>query len=391
MALDPRAGVRAAALVSIAALGFASCSSGSHKSTTLRTSSAGGSDKILKIGFFGALSGPDNQQGINIRNGEELAVSQYDAINPAVEVTLDLFDSQGDSALANNGATKLINDKVVAVIGPASPGESVLADPIFEQAGIPNITASATKTNLAQSGWKYFHRVLADDSAQGPADANYLVKTLGLKKIAVIDDTSSYGKALGDSVRSTVATDGGTVVLNDQIDPRAGDYGATVDRTVAAKPDAVFFAGYYDAAGRLINQLKGKAYFGKFMSGDGSDDARFLTDAGGAPAEGAFLSCPCADTSNEPEAQPFNAAYLAQFGLAPAVYSAEAYDATNAVLQAIKSGNTTPSAINHYLAKIDFQGATKEIKFQSDGNIAGSPIYIYKVENGQIAQIGTSS
>ena len=390
MALDPRAGLRVAALVSIAALGFASCSSGSHKSTT-RTSSAGGSGRMLKIGFFGALSGPDNQQGINIRNGEELAVSQYDAINPAVKVTLDLFDSQGDSALANYGATKLINDKVVAVIGPASPGESALADPIFEQAGIPNVTASATKTNLAQHGWKYFHRVLADDSAQGPADADYLVKTLGLKKIAVIDDTSSYGKGLGDSVRSRVATDGGTVVLNGQIDPRAGDYGATVDRTVAAKPDAVFFAGYYDAAGRLINQLKGKAYFGKFMSGDGSDDASFLTDAGGAPSEGAFLSCACADTSNEAEAQPFNAAYLAQFGLAPAVYSAEAYDATNAVLQAIKSGNTTPPAINNYLATIDFQGATKQIKFLSDGNIVGGPIYIYKVENGQIVQIGTSS
>jgi branched-chain amino acid transport system substrate-binding protein len=387
---DHRAGLKAAALVSIATLGIAACGSSSKSSNSSGTS-GGGSAQTVKIGFFGALTGADAQLGINIRNGEELAISQYDATNPKVKVTLDPFDSQGDPAQANNGATKLISDKVVAVIGPAFSGESGVADPIFEQAAIPNVSASATKVTLAQNGWKYFHRVVADDSAQGPADADYLVKTLGLKKIAVIDDASSYGQGLADAVRQQVAADGGTVVVSDHVDPKAADYGATVNKIVPTHADAVFFGGYYDAAGRLVNQLRAKSYAGKFMSGDGSEDARFVSDAGGAPAEGAYLSCACADVTSQSNAQSFTAAYRAQFGVAPAIYSAEAYDATNAVLQALKAGNTTATAINTYLATINYQGITKAIKFQSDGNIVGSTIYIYQVKNGQIVQIGTAS
>jgi branched-chain amino acid transport system substrate-binding protein len=387
---DHRAGLKAAALVSIATLGVAACSS-SSKSSNSSTSGGGGSGQSVKLGFFGALTGADAQLGINIRNGEQLAISQYNATNPKVKVTLDAFDSQGDPAQANNGATKLINDKVVAVIGPAFSGESGVADPIFEQAGIPNISASATKVTLAQNGWKFYHRVVADDNAQGTGDADYLVKTLGGKKVAVIDDASSYGQGLADAVRSGVTAAGGTVALNDHIDPKAADYGATVNKIVSAKPDAVFFGGYYDAAGRLVNQLKAKGYAGVFMSGDGSEDQKFVTDAGGAPAEGAYLSCACADSTKIPAAQAFNAAYQAQIGSAPEIYSAESYDATNAVLQAIKSGATTPAAINSYLSTIDYQGITKTIKFQPNGNIYGGTIYVYKVESGKLVQIGTTS
>ena len=386
---DHRAGLRAAALVSIAALGVAACGSSSKPSSS--GTSSGGSGKTVKVGFFGALTGADAQLGINIKDGEQLAISQYDATNPSVKVTLDAFDSQGDPAQANNGATKLIADKVVAVIGPAFSGESGVADPIFEQAGIPNVSASATKVTLAQNGWKFFHRVVADDAAQGTGDADYLVKTLGLKKVAVIDDASSYGQGLADQVRSTVASDGGTVAVSDHVDPKAADYGASVDKVIAAKPDAVFFGGYYDAAGRLINQLKAKGFTGAFMSGDGSEDVKFVTDAGGAPAEGAYLSCACADSTKLPAAQAFNAAYQAQIGSAPAIYSAESYDATNAVLQAIKSGATTSAAINTYLASVDYTGITKTIKFQSDGNIFGGTIYVYKVENGALVQTTTTN
>ena len=387
---DHRAGLKAAALVSIAALGVAACSS-SSKSSTSGSSGSGGSGKTVKVGFFGALTGADAQLGINIRNGAQLAISQYDATNPSVKVTLDQFDSQGDPAQANNGATKLISDHVVAVIGPAFSGESGVADPIFEQAAIPNISASATKVTLAQNGWKYFHRVLAADDAQGAGDADYLVKTLGAKKVAVIDDASSYGQGLADAVRADVVTAGGAVALSDHIDPKAADYGATVNKIVAAKPDAVFFGGYYDAAGRLINQLKAKGFSGAFMSGDGSEDVKFVTDAGGAPAEGAYLSCACADITKIAAAQAFTAAYQAQIGSPPEIYSAEAYDAANAVLQAIKSGATTPTAINTYLSTINYTGITKTIKFQPNGNVYGGTIYVYKVENGALVQTGTTS
>jgi branched-chain amino acid transport system substrate-binding protein len=287
----------------------------------------------------------------------------------------------------------MIADKVVAVIGPAFSGESAAADPVLEQAGIPNVSASATNTKLATNGWKFFHRVIGDDAAQGTGDADYLVKTLHASNVAVIDDSSTYGEGLADTVRSQVKTDGGKDVLDDHVDPKGTDYGATVNKIVAAKPDAVFFGGYYDAAGRLINQLKSGGYTGTFMSGDGSEDQRFVTDAGGAPANGSYLTCPCADvtSSTNSQAEAFTSAYRAQFGVAPAIYSPEAFDATNTVLAAIKSGATTASAINAWLASNSYQGLTKTVKFQPDGNVNGTTIYIYQVKNLKIAQIGTAS
>jgi branched-chain amino acid transport system substrate-binding protein len=192
-------------------------------------------------------------------------------------------------------------------------------------------------------------------------------------------------------LRTNVASDAGQVVLNDHIDPNGADYGSTVNKIVAAKPAGVFFGGYYDAAGRLINQLRSDGYKGAFMSGDGSEDPHFIKDAGGAPAAGAYLSCACADATKIPSAQAFVSAYRAAYGTPPEIYSGEAYDATNFVLAAIKSGATAPSAINSYLGSNSFTGVTKTIKFQPNGNVSGGTIYVYQVKNGQIVQIGTTS
>jgi branched-chain amino acid transport system substrate-binding protein len=397
MAMARRVPVKVLAAVGAATLLVAACGSsksGSSSSTTAGSSasSAGpASGTSLKLGFFGALTGSDAQLGINIKDGEQLAVSQYDATNPSVKVVIDPFDSQGSPAQANNGATKLIGDKVVAVIGPAFSGESAAADPIFESAGIPNVSASATNVKLAENGWKFFHRDLAADDAQGKGDADYMVNTLHLKTVAVIDDSSVYGEGLANVVRSTLKSNGGKDVLDDHIDPNGADYGSTVNKIVASKADGTFFGGYYDAAGRLINQLRSAGYKGQFMSGDGSEDPHFIKDAGGAPAADAYLSCPCADATKLPAAQSFVSAYKAAFGTPPEIYSGEAYDATNFVLAAIKSGATTPAAINTYLANNSWNGVTKVVKFQPDGNVVGGTIYIYQVKGGQIVQIGTTS
>ena len=388
--------VKALAAAGTAALILTAC--GSSKSSSSSTTAAGSSTSsgaatatTLKLGFFGALTGSDAQLGINIKDGEQLAVSQYNATNPSVKVVIDPFDSQGSPAQANNGATKLISDKVVAVIGPAFSGESAAADPIFESAGIPNVSASATNVKLAENGWKFFHRDLAADDAQGKGDADYMVNTLGLKTVAVIDDSSVYGEGLANVVRSTLKSNGGKDVLDDHIDPNGADYGSTVNKIVASKADGTFFGGYYDAAGRLINQLRAAGYKGQFMSGDGSEDPHFIKDAGGAPAAGAYLSCPCADATKLPAAQSFVSAYQAAFSTPPEIYSGEAYDATNFVLAAIKSGATTPGAINTYLADNSWSGVTKVVKFQPDGNVVGGTIYVYQVKGGQIVQIGTTS
>lgn len=378
--------VRHLAVASMALTGLAACSGGSRKGSDAPTSAPA----ALRMGFFGALSGPDEAIGIDIEQGERLAVTLYDRSSPQFPVAIDYFDSKGDPSQAANGATTLIRDHDLAVIGPAFATESAAADPVFEQANVPDITASATNLDLAQNGWKFFHRVVADDGAQGRGDADFLVRQQGASSVAVVDDGSAYGSGLALQVAAQVRTDGGSVDVADHIDPSRTDYGPTVRQLVAARPAAVFFGGYYDAAGRLVRQLRSAGYKGVFMSGAGSDDTRFVTAAGGA-ADGAYVSCPCVDPSQDHSAASFVRAYKSMYHVSPGVYAAEAYDATNFVLAAIAAGDTTPVAVNDYLGSHSYEGVTKTIRFLPDGNVAGGTVYVYKVEGGKITEVGTTS
>ncbi|MBV8979739.1 MAG: branched-chain amino acid ABC transporter substrate-binding protein [Acidimicrobiia bacterium] len=376
--------LRVVAVAAVMATVVAACGGGSSKS-----SSSGSSGSAIKIGFFGALTGSNSPQlGINIRNGEKLAMDQYNK-TAKTKVTLVPYDSQGDPAQAPQLAQKAISDKVVAVIGPAFSGESKAADPIFEQGQIPNLSASATNAKLQLNGWKYFHRLLANDDKQGPADADYISKKLAAKKVAVIDDASEYGKGLGDVVRSKL---GSAVTVNDSVDPKAaaGNYSSTVNKVNAGKVDAVFYGGYYQDAGPLLKQLRDGQFKGAFVSGDGSLDQKLIDEAGTTAAEGAYITCACllAGASSDPAAQQFTKDYKASSGADPGTYSAEAYDGTNAVLKAIAAGNTTAQTINQFLTTVDFKGITKEIKFDPQGEVQGGAIYMYQVKDGKLALLG---
>jgi len=189
------------ALLGIAGLVAVGCGSSSKKAAS--SSSGGGCPSGITVGFFGALTGNNSPQlGINEANGVQLAIDQFNSAHPNCHVSYKPFDSQGDPAQAPALATTAINDKnVVAIVGPAFSGESKQANPIFNQAGLPIITASATNPSLSTNGWTIFHRAVANDDAQGPAVASYMLDTLHVKKAAVIDDASEYGKGLADIVR----------------------------------------------------------------------------------------------------------------------------------------------------------------------------------------------
>jgi branched-chain amino acid transport system substrate-binding protein len=352
-------------------------------------SSGGGS---ATIGFMGAQTGPNAQLGINISNGVELALEQHNAKSGVTQVKLIKYDTQGDPTQATNQAKKAITDKVVGVVGPAFSGESKTAVPILDEAGIPNVSPSATAVSLAQNGWKTWHRVLANDDVQGPGAADFLTKTVGAKTVAVIDDQSEYGKGLADAVRKQLATDGAKVAVNDSINPDASSFSSTVNKVKPANVDAVYFGGYYSAAGKLVKQLRDGGVQGTFMSGDGTLDAQFIT-GGGAAADGALLTCTCSSAvgSTDPAVQKFATDYKAKFNTDPATYSAEGFDATNAFLQAIDAGKTSTSDINDFVSSIDFKGVSKQIKFNPNGELSNDLLFVTEVKDGKLAFLGDTA
>src|SRR5512142_1083548 len=128
---------------------------GACNSTSKTTGAGSGSGKNCgyEIAFFGALTGSAANLGVNIEQGAELAVNQYNAKNGANCVTIKKFDSQGSADVAPGLARQLVTDKkILGIVGPAFSGESLAADPVFDEAGIPQITPSATNPVLATKG-----------------------------------------------------------------------------------------------------------------------------------------------------------------------------------------------------------------------------------------------
>ncbi|MGH9126351.1 MAG: branched-chain amino acid ABC transporter substrate-binding protein [Acidimicrobiales bacterium] len=378
-------------VVAVSLLG-AACGSSTKTAGTTGTTllpSPIGSDSVtcpagIKIGFFGALTGANAQLGLNEAQAEQVAITAFNESHAKCQIGYQGFDSQGDPSQAPALATQASGESsVVALIGPAFSGESEAADPIFTQAGLPTITVSATNPDLATHSWSIFHRAVANDNAQGPADAMFIANTLHAKKVAVIDDASSYGKGLADIVRSTLSSSGVQVYNPGSID-MSNNYPSTVNLVKAANVDAVFFGGYYAQAGPLALQLKNGGVTAPFISGDGSLDAHFVSGAGAA-ADGSYLSAPAAYALTDPADAAFVAAYTKKWSMAPALYSGEGFDATNELLSAIAAGNVTRSAINTYIGSHSYVGLLKTYAYAASGELKGSPIIIvHKVVNNQI-------
>ncbi|RFS85866.1 branched-chain amino acid ABC transporter substrate-binding protein [Actinomadura spongiicola] len=355
--------------------------------------SGGGGDEVT-IGFMGDLTGENSGLVIPPKQGAQLAIEQYNATNPKVKIKFKTYDSQGKAEQATplaQGAVK--DDKIVGLIGPAFSGESESVGPILEEAKVPSVSPSATSITLAEKGWKYWHRVVADDAVQSDGAANFLVNSVKAKKLYLVSDNQAYGKGLTDAI-AKAAGGKGAQTQTDAVDDKATDYSSTVNKINQFKPDAVYFGGYYAVAGRLFKQLREGGYKGKMMSGDGSLAAGLIEGAGQENAQGALLSCGClidAEGKTNEKAKKFATDYKTKFGSEVAIYSTEGYDAATAFIEAVKAGHTEPEAINNFLKTLNAQGVGKPIKFDDKGELAAQDIFIYEVKGNTIPLLGNSN
>jgi branched-chain amino acid transport system substrate-binding protein len=368
----------------------------------IASASGAASTPTYVIGYQGPLSGGNQQLGLNMVFAVELAINQANATHK-LPFTLQLktYDDQGDPTIAPTQAQSAVNQsKLVAVVGPAFSGATAASEPYYNAANIATVSPSATRVSLATSGWNNFFRVVADDSVQGPADADYAVKKLGAKSVYVVNDGSSYGSGIASQFQTQATADGATVTaatVNGTTGCSAGsgsatEYTAAAAQVVAAKPALLFYGGYYCDLGLFLGALQSAGYTGKVMSDDGSDSSSLIS--GTTPASAAnnvYVSCACSATVPAAFASAYQA--LSHFSAANATYAAESYDATNTIIAALKTvkAGTIASVRKELVSalhKITYKGITKTVAFQADGNISGSAIYVSQVQNGTLKQLG---
>jgi len=369
----------------------AACSDDDETTTTGASGTGGGgATGEFSIAWVGPLTGDAANLGIYIRDGAKVAVDEFNKANPGLKIVMKEFDTQGDPAQAPTVLDKYINDEsILGVLGPAFSGETRAVLPTLEENGLVMVSASATNVELPTvvPNSKSFHRVVPDDSAQAAGLVKFLENRLKPATIAIVHDNSEYGKGLAVDQLAAQMPSSINIVATEAIDPKSQDYSAAVNAVKAANPAAVFFGGYYEAAGRLKKQLSDAGVTAQFISDDGALDAGFVTAAGDS-ADGAILSCPCffASEAGGGAIGEFATKYEALIGNVPGTYSTEGYDAANILMTGIKEGNTTRTKLLEYvesLKKVDY-AISKDVTFADNGNIEAQGIFLFEVKDNTI-------
>lgn len=373
--------VRMAIPVAIGALALTGCGSDS-----------GGGDGTYKIAFQGPLSGDNVALGENMQNGVKLAIEQANA-SGKLDVKLEYFaaDDQGLPDKATAAAQKAIDDEsVVAVIGPAFSGPTNSSSPLYAEAGLVTVSPSATNPTLTdpKNEFTSLLRGVPNDNQQGAAMATFFAKNLQAKKVYLIDDKTDYGVGLAAVAEKDLKA-AGVEVVKKSVPQKTPDYSATAKDVVNSKADALVYAGYYQDLAPFSKKLKEAGFKGAAISGDGSNDMKYVELAGDA-SEGWYLTCPCTDATVEEGTKKFAEDYQKEFNRAPGTYSAEAYDLTNMVIEEIKKLGDKPEreALRDALAKATYKGLTKEFSFDENGEFKGKDIFLYQVKGGKIEYQG---
>src|SRR5579884_2193766 len=271
-AMCTRLVARVATILTVGLLA-AACSSAHHGTAAPSTASPPGAPTCppgLAVGFYGALTGPSATIGINQAGSVQLAVAQFDAAHSRCHVAYHSFDSRGDPATAPAlAATVAADQSVLGVIGPTLDDEAQQADAIFNAAGLPNVTVSATAASLAAQGWTTFHRGVANDNEEGPGIAAFIA-TLKANTVAVLHDGTTRAAEVAGIVRQQLEANGTMVqtftVTGSQADP------ATITALHAFDPRAVFYSNGDNQAGALLRQLRAAGVSATFVTNDAAVD-----------------------------------------------------------------------------------------------------------------------
>jgi branched-chain amino acid transport system substrate-binding protein len=386
--------LRSLSVLALAALMLSACGDDGGDTQT-GTGQTGGDTRTYAIAFVGPLTGDNANLGINIHNGAKVAVDEANkAGGPKIE--LKPFDTQGDPAQATTLKERFVNDQsIIGIVGPTFSGETRAVMQSLQEANLVMVSASATNAALptAVPNQTVFHRLVPDDDVQGKGVADYVSKKLAAKRAAYVHDNSEYGKGFADGTRTLMEGAGVPTVANETIDPRSQDFSAVVNRLRTANPDLIFYGGYYTEGGRLRKQLVDNNVRTRFLSGDGSLDAGFVTSAGAAGAEGAQLTCACKLATEDAGGKlgDFAKAYRQLNNAVPGTYSTEGYDAANILIKGIKDGKTDRRALLDHVENLGtYQGVGKDISFEANGNIKATGVFVYEVKGGKLTVLGTS-
>ena len=355
-------------------------------SCTQQSNTNDGLDRsLIKIGYFGDLTGPNSNFGRSAYNGVLMAADEINNAGGINGRRIDVVfeDDRGSPEEAARLTAKLIDeDKVIAIIAGGTSGNSRAAAPKAQSSHIPLIAPSSTDPAVTQAG-DYIFRACFVDTFQGEVMASFAVEKLKAQKAAILFDINSpYGRGLTEYFELSFARLGGRIVSKQSYVQGDADFKGQLSTIRAAEPDVVYIPGYYGDVALIVKQARMIGLTQPLLGADGWD-APELWQLGGDALNGSYISTHYSVDDPSPSIQMFVEGYKQRNGqLLPDAHAALAYDATKLLVDAINRAGTTDSGkLREALAQTkNFAGVTGVINIDADRN-AVKPAVVLKLQD----------
>ncbi|QWD62919.1 branched-chain amino acid ABC transporter substrate-binding protein [Polynucleobacter sp. MWH-UH25E] len=369
--------MKSAIALSVTALILTACGKGGDKAAAVPADGV-----EVKIGHVAPLTGPIAHLGKDNENGARLALEEINKAGLTIDgkkavLTLVPEDDAEDPKTATQVAQKLVDAKVVGVVGHLNSGTSIPASKIYSDAGITQISPSSTNPDYTKQGFKTTYRLVATDAQQGPALGNYVANTLKAKTVAIIDDSTQYGKGLADEFEKTVKAAGLKVVTREASNNKATDFKAILTKVKGSKPDVIMYGGMDATGGPLAKQASELGIKAKIVGGDGMCTEKLIELAGEAVVN---VTCSEAGKALSKMAQgaDFQKRYKERFNSDVQIYAPFTYDAVYVLVDAMKRANSTdPAKILVAMPDTKMNGLIGNIAFDSKGDMKEGVITLY--------------
>jgi branched-chain amino acid transport system substrate-binding protein len=346
----------------------------------------------IKVGFYGALTGPTATFALSGRNGATLAVEQMNASGGVLGKPIVLLaeDDRGEASEAASAVSKLITrDHVVALIGEQASSRTLAAAPIAQNYRVPMISLTSTNIEVTKKG-DYIFRACFIDAYQGRAVADFARKDLKAQTAAILTDVKSdYSVGLAEAFRKSFEAQGGRITSELKYSEGDNDFSAQLTAIRPERPDVLFVPGYYTDAGLIARQAKALGVKTTLLGADGWDSPK-LVEIGGDAIENAYFANHYSVDDPSPAVRRFVDAYKARYGAEPDSIAASSYDAMRLLADAItRAGSTEGTRVREALASTrDFPGVTGVITMDADRNPI-KPAVILRVEGGRFRFAGS--
>jgi branched-chain amino acid transport system substrate-binding protein len=301
--------------------------------------SAGLANAQIKLGVAGPITGPNAAFGAQLKNGVEQAVEDINAAGGILgqKITISVGDDVSDPKQGVSVANKFVGDGVKFVVGHFNSGVTIPASEVYQENGMIVVTPSATNPKLTERKmWNVF-RTCGRDDQQGAVAAEYIIKNLKGKKVAVVHDKTTYGQGLADETKKAMNAKGVKEVLYEGVNTGEKDFSALVSKIKASGAELVYWGGLHTEGGLIVRQMRDQGVKAVLMSGDGITSDEFAT-IGGPGVEGTLMTFP-----PDPRERPQAKAVLAKFEARkfnPEAYTLYSYAAVEILKQAAEQAKS---------------------------------------------------